>query len=88
MTKIADLQSLLADLRALHERMAAAPAGVAVLHLEASIAALESYIRRELAADLSLPEGDAQGLLAFSALSDSSSIAGKSLMTAGGMPQR
>ncbi|MFC3713996.1 hypothetical protein ACFOMD_15600 [Sphingoaurantiacus capsulatus] len=47
MDDIRSLDSILGQIRAIHDELAERHAGLAVLHMDAAMAALESHIRRQ-----------------------------------------
>lgn len=48
---IRSLEAILGQIRTIHEELAERHAGLAVLHMDAAMAALESHIRRQRAAE-------------------------------------
>ncbi len=48
---IRSLEAILGQIRTLHEELAERHAGLAVLHMDAAMAALESHIRRQPVTD-------------------------------------
>lgn len=58
-TDIRSLEVILGQIRAIHDELADRHAGLAVLHMDAAMAALESHIRRQRAAGNAAPQIEA-----------------------------
>ena len=55
---IRSLETLLGQIRTIHEELAERHAGLAILHMDAAMAALESHIRRQRAAEDATPRAE------------------------------
>lgn len=58
LSDIRSLEAILGQIRGIHEELAERHAGLAVLHMDAAMAALESHIIRQQAAEDARPFAD------------------------------